>query len=279
MNSLLGLYKSLVVALTYLRRNRVQAEIAEAYRVSQSTVSRAVTRLTPVLAALLAERVPVAEDLDMRQQYIVDGSLLPCWSWADHPELYSGKHKTTGLNVQVVCDLSGRLVWVSDPVDGARHDIAALRLSGVLDADRADPWIADKGYQGSDTIRPIRKPVFRDLLTWERSSPRRSTGSVTRSSGRSPISRHGACSTPTTADRSRRSPPPSPQSSGSNSTETPLNNPQCLPPRPRRGGTGPGRGRTDPTPRARTQVPGGEVGKRVPEKSRLGFRGSAQHCW
>jgi len=132
----LGLYKSLVVALTYLRRNRVQAEIAE--------------------------------DLDRRQQYIVDGSLLPCWSWADHPELYSGKHKTTGLNVQVACDLSGTLVWVSDPAHGSTHDITALRKSAILDADFTDRWIADKGYLGSDTIHPIRKPISRALLDWER---------------------------------------------------------------------------------------------------------------
>jgi hypothetical protein len=43
---ILGLYQSTVVALTYLRRNRVQAEIAEAYGVSQSTISRAVAALT-----------------------------------------------------------------------------------------------------------------------------------------------------------------------------------------------------------------------------------------
>jgi len=30
----LGLYKSVVVALTYMRRNRVQAELAETYDVS-----------------------------------------------------------------------------------------------------------------------------------------------------------------------------------------------------------------------------------------------------
>jgi len=67
-----------------------------------------------------------------------------------------------------VCTLSGRLAWVSDPVDGRRHDIAALRMSGLLDAEHPDPWIADRGYLGSDTIRPIRKPVFRNLLDWEK---------------------------------------------------------------------------------------------------------------
>lgn len=55
------------------------------------------------------------EDLDPTARLIVDGTLLEYWSWADHPELYSGKHKTTGLNVQVACTQAGTLAWVSDP--------------------------------------------------------------------------------------------------------------------------------------------------------------------
>ena len=70
---------------------------------------------------------PTAEELPSDEQLIVDGTLVSCWSWDDHPELYSGKHHTTGLNIQVVCDLVGRLRWISDPVDGCRHDSAALR--------------------------------------------------------------------------------------------------------------------------------------------------------
>src|SRR5512133_3505624 len=52
----------------------------------------------PTLARALARFVPVAEELAPGRQYIVDGTLLPCWSWATHPRLYSGKHKTTGMN-------------------------------------------------------------------------------------------------------------------------------------------------------------------------------------
>ena len=37
---ILGLFKSVVVALTYMRRNRVQCELAETYGVSQSTALR-----------------------------------------------------------------------------------------------------------------------------------------------------------------------------------------------------------------------------------------------
>ncbi|MFD2422200.1 transposase family protein [Amycolatopsis pigmentata] len=60
----------------------------------------------------------------------MDGTLLPCWSWASHPELYSGKHKTTGMNVQVACTLTGDLAWISDPIDGRRHDTYCLSESG-----------------------------------------------------------------------------------------------------------------------------------------------------
>ena len=164
----LGLFKSVVVTLTYLRRNHVQAELAEYFGVSQPTISRAITGLTPIIALMLAAYVPVAEDLERGEQHIVDGTLLPCWSWRTHPELYSGKHKTTGLNVQVACDLYGRLKWVSDPVTGNRHDSAALEISGVLHKlDPAD-WIGDKGYIGNGMLTPIRKPQFRDLLDWEK---------------------------------------------------------------------------------------------------------------
>ena len=117
---------------------------------------------------MLREYVPTADDLDGRTQYIVDGTLLPCWSWASHPELYSGKHKTTGMNVQVVCTFSGRIAWISDPVDGSRHDTYCLSESGALLTLDPGNWVGDKGYIGNDMITPIRKPACRNLLNWEK---------------------------------------------------------------------------------------------------------------
>src|ERR1039457_519235 len=75
----LGLFNSVVVTLTYMRRNRVQEELAETYGTSQSTVSRAVSVITSLITKVLAPYVPAAEDLDARCQYLVDGTLLPCW--------------------------------------------------------------------------------------------------------------------------------------------------------------------------------------------------------
>ncbi len=72
------------------------------------------------------------------------------------------------MNVQVACDLDGRLAWISDPIEGRRHDTAALQISGVLDTLDAGNWMGDKGYIGNDMITPIRKPAHRDFLDWEK---------------------------------------------------------------------------------------------------------------
>jgi hypothetical protein len=165
---ILGLFKSVVVALTYMRRNRVQAELAETFNVSQSTISRAITAITPRLGSAFVSFVPTADDLDDDQQYIVDGSLLPCWSWAGHPELWSGKHKTTGMNVQVACTLSGDLAWISDAIDGSRHDKYCLDESMLLCRGNPADRIGDKGYEGTGMIKPFKKPKGGDLLDWQK---------------------------------------------------------------------------------------------------------------
>ena len=85
----------------------------------------------------------------------MDGTLLPCWSWASHPELYSGKHKTTGMNVQAACTLDGSLAWISDPIDGSRHDTYCLGESEVLLSHDPGNWVGDKGHD------PVR---YRDLV-------------------------------------------------------------------------------------------------------------------
>lgn len=165
---ILGLYNSVVVALTYMRRNRVQVELAETYGVSQPTISRAVKVITPLIPDVLPEYVPTADDLQEGTQYIVDGTLLPCWSWAGVPELYSGKHKTTGMNVQIACTVSGSLAWISDPVNGSRHDSYCLEESGVMLALDSSDWAGDKGYIGNGMITPYRKPAGGQLLEWQK---------------------------------------------------------------------------------------------------------------
>jgi hypothetical protein len=165
---MLGLRNALTVTLTYMRRNRVQAEIAENYGVSQPTISRAISAITPLLVQALLDYVPTAHELDAGTCYIVDGTLLPCWSWRVHPELYSGKHKTTGMNVQVACTITGCLAWISDPISGSRHDNHCLGESGVLLSFDPRNWVGDRGYVGNDMITPFKKPEGGELLDWQK---------------------------------------------------------------------------------------------------------------
>ncbi len=102
----------------------------------------------------------MAEDLERGTGYVVDGTVLPYWSWAGHRQLFSGRHRTTGLNVQLVCNLNGRLVWISGPVDGCRHDSAALASSGVLQTLDPATWMATRGLPGlASSRRSVSHPT------------------------------------------------------------------------------------------------------------------------
>jgi hypothetical protein len=78
-----------------------RGSIGDMNDISQSTVSRIVTEIVPLVKAVLEEFVPSAEDaIEMvkGQVVLVDGTLAPCWSYEEHQELRNKKHKTTGFN-------------------------------------------------------------------------------------------------------------------------------------------------------------------------------------
>ncbi len=81
----LGLFQSVVVTLSYLRRNHVQQELADFFGASQSTISRTIATFVPILKVVFTQGVPSVDDLDPETQYIIDGTLLPCWSWRALP--------------------------------------------------------------------------------------------------------------------------------------------------------------------------------------------------
>jgi len=114
----LGLYKAVEAACMYLRQNGTQEFIGETRDTSQPTISRYVAVLVPIVKAVLAEFVPdVKEAIEIvkGRVVLVDGTLTPCWSYEKHPELWNGKHKTTGFNAQLISLLDGNAVWISDP--------------------------------------------------------------------------------------------------------------------------------------------------------------------
>ena len=82
---------------------------------------------------------------------ILDGTLIPIDRVADQKPYYSGKHQRHGVNVQVIADAAGRLIWASATLPGSTHDLTAARTHGIIDAlTRADVMtFADMGYQGA----------------------------------------------------------------------------------------------------------------------------------
>lgn len=164
----LGLFTSIRLILLALRHNLTQELLAEIFEISQPTVSRIINAYVPLIAENLQAQIPTVEDLYPTQQLIIDGTLLPCWSWRRHPELYSGKHHTTGVTIQVACTLTGRLAWVSHPFPGNTHDLTALKDSRLLDMINQTIHIGDKGYTGAGMITPVKKPAGHELYDSEK---------------------------------------------------------------------------------------------------------------
>ncbi len=87
-----------------------------------------------------------------KKAYVVlDGTVLPIDRIAADQPYYSGKKKHHGINVQVLADPAGRLLWASDALPAAVHNLTAARTHGIpaaLTADDVKCW-ADKAYQGA----------------------------------------------------------------------------------------------------------------------------------
>lgn len=62
---------------------------------------------------------------------ILDGTLIPIDRIAADRPYYSGKHKRHGVNIQVLADRKGRLLWASAAVPGAVHDVKAARTHSI----------------------------------------------------------------------------------------------------------------------------------------------------
>ena len=85
----MGLRNALKAALIYMRHNIPQVVIGEQLNVSQPTISRAIKALTDAIARALKDVLLTAEEVPEDCDYVVDGTLFPCWSWRNHRELWS----------------------------------------------------------------------------------------------------------------------------------------------------------------------------------------------
>lgn len=169
----LTLREALIIVCGYMRQNIIEEVWAEIFDVSQATVSRCITLLTPLVGKATKRERPTrtaAERALKGAIALVDGSLWPCWSWKGMKLLWSGKHKTTGHGSLIITNLEGGVIYISDPVTGNQHDMRKLKWSAAEKIlKKAGGVFGDKGFIGTSYITtPIRKPQFRKLLDWEK---------------------------------------------------------------------------------------------------------------
>ncbi len=164
-----GLYRAVVLTLFLLRHDNAQDVAGELFGCSQATVSRVFRRIRPLLEQVTAACAAQVATHARRSAVLVDGFIAPTGERAARDDLFSGKHRIAGMNVQVVADLAGRLVDTGSPIGGSRHDSVAFDASGLAQrwaghlAQDGPGMLADKGYQGCGPATPYRKPQGRDL--------------------------------------------------------------------------------------------------------------------
>lgn len=168
----LTLREAVIVASGYARNNIIEEIWAEIFDVNQSTISRYISFLTPLIDKATAEFRPSTDEAAEATRgaiALVDGTLWPCWSWAGERELWAGKYRTTGHGSLIITNLAGRIAFVSEPVPGNQHDMAKLKGSECeMILKLAGGVFGDKGFIGTDYITtPVRKPKDRELYMRE----------------------------------------------------------------------------------------------------------------
>ncbi|WP_327373066.1 transposase family protein [Streptomyces sp. NBC_01216] len=158
-----------LLALAHLRCGDTYAQLAAGFGIGIATVYRYIREAIEVLCVLAPSLDEAMERARTKAFVILDGTLLPIDRIAIDTPYYSGKHKRHGMNVQVLTDPFGRLLWASAALPGSTHDLTAARSHGIVDALAAAGlkcW-ADKAYQGAG--RHIRVPFRgRRLKRWKR---------------------------------------------------------------------------------------------------------------
>jgi hypothetical protein len=166
----LSVGRQALLTLAHLRNGHPYAQLAAGFGIGTTTAYRYITEAVEVLAALAPTLAEAIRTASSKAFVLLDGTLLPIDRIAADRPYYSGKHKRHGMNVQIVADPFGRLLWASPALPGAVHDIRAAREHGIVDAlAEADTlcW-ADKSYRGAGGT--VRTPCWGRWETLSRSA-------------------------------------------------------------------------------------------------------------
>ena len=155
-----------MLALAHLRNGDTLTRLANGFEIGVTTAWRYVREAIDLLAASADDLDTAMNRIGLLAYAILDGTLIPIDRVADQKPYYSGCH---GVNVQVIADPAGRLIWASAALPGSSHDLTAARTHGIVDALSSAKVMtfADKAYQGArGSIRtPFKRHRYRTKLS------------------------------------------------------------------------------------------------------------------
>ena len=143
-----------LLVLAHLRNGDTYTRLAAGFQIGIATVYRYIREALDLLAAQ-APTLPQVVSAAARLIYLIlDGTLIRIDRVADDRPYYSGKHKRHGVNVQVLADTRGQLLWASPALPGATHDLTAARHHGVIATltTYGVACYADAAYQGAGPV-------------------------------------------------------------------------------------------------------------------------------
>jgi hypothetical protein len=128
-----------LLVLAHLRKGDTYAELAAGFAVGTTTVYRYLHEAIELLAARAPTLEQAIEVARGKAFVTLDGTLLRIdrvgmTGGRDRP-YYSGKHKCHGMNVQVLADPAGRLIWASP-----RYPVPATTWAQLVTTASPKPW-------------------------------------------------------------------------------------------------------------------------------------------